>query len=286
MSTEALTWAFKVTGLKSSVKFVLVALADNADADSTAWPSVASIVEKTSLDRKTVMKALDTLEEVGFLCDTGLRKGATRQVKIYRLCMEKLPTGQGKLSTEESQKRNSPKNGTVPNFPPKSTKFPAEECQISHERVPNLGHGTVSEPSIEPSGNRQSARATRLPDGWQPNERLKAFCQLNLPRIPVEEVVDKFADYYKSASGSNASKLNWDVAFRNWVRREKEWGQNNPHKQTRFDWRDDNAVLAKAWEFGLSPRAGESWQSFKSRLSSAIEKVRLSQLRSSPLSTS
>ena len=181
MSTDAISWAFRIAGLRSSDKFVLVALADCADAADMAWPSVKGISDKTNLDRKTVMKSLDNLEKVGLISDSGERKGVSKQVKIYHLHLEKdgvepvqespkngtvEPVG---LSTEASQKRDSPKNGTVPNFPEKSTKFPREEYQISHETVPNLGHGTIKEPLKNHKGtlNVVNARASPVdnPDG-------------------------------------------------------------------------------------------------------------------------
>lgn len=242
MSIEAVSWALKVKGIKSSMKFVLVVLANHADATNMAWPSVASIVDSTNLDRKTVLKAIDCLEEYGFLKDTGKREGATKQVKIYRLCIEKN-------CVEESQKRNSPKNGTVPNFPSKSTVFPGKESQISAERVPNLGHGTVMEPSIEPSWNRQvecardalpatvatepekiepkkperAKRKTRLPDDWfLPKEWGEWALAQGMLESEIREEADRFADHWRS---NGEGKVDWLATWRNWVRRRRQFAR-------------------------------------------------------------
>lgn len=278
MSTDAITWAFKVTGLKSSVKFVLVALADNADADSMAWPSIASIVERTSLNRKTVMKAIDTLEEVGLLRDTGLRKGTTKQVKIYQLCIKKL-------SIEEYQKRNSPKNGTVLNFPIKSTVFPHKEYRFSTERVPNLGHGTINEPSMnhqEPPNARGEVIHRNVEiamllrklgiNANGSNPIVMALAEQGVSDELLTDAVDEAKHSVEHPS------LNYVVGIL------KRWkssaeaidvrGAVAPKQAAHFDWRDENAVLAKGREFGLSPGVGESWPEFKSRLSSAIENQR------------
>ncbi|HXC40827.1 MAG TPA: helix-turn-helix domain-containing protein, partial [Burkholderiales bacterium] len=58
---------------------------DNAGVEGKAWPSLVGLEQKTCLDRKTIVKALDWLEEIGLLLDTAERKGATKQVKVYRL---------------------------------------------------------------------------------------------------------------------------------------------------------------------------------------------------------
>lgn len=279
MSTDAITWAFKVSGIKSSMKFVLLALADNADAEGMAWPSVASIVEKTSLDRKTVLKALDCLEECGFLEDSGLRKGTTKQIKIFRLCMEKL-------STEEYQNRNSSKNGTVPFFREKSPKFPHKESQISVERVPNLGHGTIIEPSMN-HHRTENTREVSVEKIVSPAVSLavhlrKLGINANGSNPIVRELAEQGVDEdlltaaVEEARNSVANpSLKYIVAI---VSRWKSdagkvdvRGASPPKKVQAFDWRDDNAVLAKGRELGLSPGVGESWPEFRSRLTQAIE---------------
>lgn len=51
--------------LGPSEKFVLLALADNANDDGTCWPSVATICSKTSLAERTVRKLIHKLQGLG-----------------------------------------------------------------------------------------------------------------------------------------------------------------------------------------------------------------------------
>lgn len=88
MSISAIDWVFRQDIRPSSVKFVFLALADNASYDGdvgVVWPCLKTICEKTSQDRKTVIAALDTLEKLKLLEDTGKRTGFTGQVKVYRI---------------------------------------------------------------------------------------------------------------------------------------------------------------------------------------------------------
>lgn len=147
MSVAFLTVAFAARIGKSSTKSVLVALADRAD-DKTGllYPSVADLVERTELDRKTVLSCLTELQQKKILTDTGKRTGRTNQVKIWRLDFSLLqeasqkrdssiPHSESIPKTEQFQKRNS----SI--FPPKASRFSAES-------VPKMGHGTTKEPSF------------------------------------------------------------------------------------------------------------------------------------------
>ena len=166
MSVEAITWAFAQPISHSSAKFVLVVLANCADAQHfLAWPSAAYIAQSTGQDRKTVQGNLRRLKEWGYIEDSGERRGETGQIIVYRLknCNQKTtdnlkntpengpvslnnlsantpengPVLPSELSTktpdfgplQEAQNRNSTENGTVPFFPRKRPVFPVKEAQ-------------------------------------------------------------------------------------------------------------------------------------------------------------
>jgi hypothetical protein len=75
---------------------------------------------------------------------------------------------------------------------------------------------TVSpEPLLTNNSKEKSTRASRLPEDWQPNAALLAWAAEKYPQTGVDHEADKFRDYWKSTGGA---KLDWDAAFRNWVR--------------------------------------------------------------------
>ena len=111
MSIDALSWAFKQDIKPSSLKFILVALADNCGYDDCAWPSIRALTAKTGQNRKTVIDNLDKLEEMGIIEDSGRRVGATGQVKVYRLTGSN-GTENGTVVNEDLDKGTE--NGTVP----------------------------------------------------------------------------------------------------------------------------------------------------------------------------
>ena len=73
MSVRATKWAWSLT-LPTTVKFVLIALADHADDDGECWPSQSRIAEMTGLTDRTVRYVLHGLSLSG-LVKTGGGKG-------------------------------------------------------------------------------------------------------------------------------------------------------------------------------------------------------------------
>lgn len=147
MSFESIKWAMEQPVGHSPAKFVLVAMGSESRDNETCWPCVASLAAATSQDRKTVITNIARLVGMGYLEDTGMRKGQTKQVIVYRFKTPEIGT------VKESQIRNSSETGTVPVFPLNSTEIPHEQSQISLLTVPVSGHGTsktVIEPVIEP----------------------------------------------------------------------------------------------------------------------------------------
>lgn len=149
MSNKALTWAFTQRGLRSTAKFVLVAMADCANEQGIFYGSLGYLGNATNQNRKTIIEALDHLEQHGYIVDTEKRTGRTGQVKVYQLEVNRPESGdlfsrESLTSTDpktepfvseddgnpiESTPANGTENGTVPK---------TEQSQKSQETVPFL----------------------------------------------------------------------------------------------------------------------------------------------------
>lgn len=95
MSFAALAWAAKQQPGNLAAKMVLLALANVADEHGCAYPSTAAIAEFGSMDHKTATAALDRLAAAGLIVDTGEREGRTKQIKVFRLALERVPEAEG-----------------------------------------------------------------------------------------------------------------------------------------------------------------------------------------------
>jgi len=131
MSVEAITWAINEPVTPSSMKFVLVILANCASPDTfEAFPSAAYLAEATAQDRKTVQANIRRLVELGYIVDTTRRTGRTRQVIVYRLNCPNSGLIKGDRIRASSNRPN----------------FPAKEARFSPETGPKTGDGNQRKP--------------------------------------------------------------------------------------------------------------------------------------------
>lgn len=128
MSWETQSWAAKQRPGSASAKLVLLGLASCADQNHCAFPSIQWLCDFSDLNRKTVIAALQRLEEGMFplITDTGDRRGRTGQVKVYRISVldsadngvrldrdpASMPAEETVPKAEQFQKRNSSSFGS------------------------------------------------------------------------------------------------------------------------------------------------------------------------------
>ena len=159
MSVEAINWAFAQPVERSSEKFVLVVMANRCNDQWLCWPSISSIVEDTSQNRKTVQENLARLKNSGLICANGMRKGATGSVVVYALSRpENGLSKQAQKRTEEDVEAGPKTDISRP--------------ENGHEAGPKTGYGTISEPSG--TGKPKNITPRRKPEGFDFNGRLLA----------------------------------------------------------------------------------------------------------------
>lgn len=191
-----MTWALRQPIPSSTAKFVLVVLANCANAEQAhAWPTIAYLTAATSQDRKTVMSNLKRLQEWGFIEDTGKRVGQTKQVPVWRVICG------GDLFAEGAQKRNGTENGTVPKSDGKGTEFPG--------KGPKNGTRNIKQPSRTETHARQPARF----DEWW-DEYPKHVSRKRCAQAWAERGLDARADeLVKDVRNRKANCARWNAGF-------------------------------------------------------------------------
>ncbi|MCC5853898.1 MAG: helix-turn-helix domain-containing protein [Alkalimonas sp.] len=178
MSRKATDWAWRYPASSSTVKLVLLALADRADEQSTCFPSIERLKRDTGLNRKTIIKATAELCNAGALSDTGQRKGATQRVKVYRLNTELVTVPK----TELFQKRNDSKNGTLNS--PKNGTLNSPKNGTQNQSV---------EPVIEPLLDH--CASDRVKNGSE--------------KVNTEQLFGQFWKHYSTKTGKQAAFKAW-----------------------------------------------------------------------------
>lgn len=67
----------------------------------------------------------------------------------------------------------------------------------------------------------KAVRGHRLQTDWQPSTSLAQWAVQEYPYITPETFrleVNRFKDYWASATGTKSTKRDWNAAFRNWIR--------------------------------------------------------------------
>lgn len=78
----------------------------------------------------------------------------------------------------------------------------------------------------KPAQPKSSARGTRLPKTWTPTPKDYAFASSEgLTREEINREADRFRDYWIAASGRNATKVDWEATWRNWLRNRRPAGK-------------------------------------------------------------
>ena len=85
MSVACTRWAWTVEGLAPSTRLVLLLLADFANDNANAWPTVATVARLTGLSRRTVFRALEELAGARLIVELG-RGGKSGRQLIWRVC--------------------------------------------------------------------------------------------------------------------------------------------------------------------------------------------------------
>ena len=132
MSLDATIWAWNAEVKSGSERLILLSLADRAGETHKCYPSIMRMVKDTKMNRKTIIKVLDELEQKSLIKFTGEIVG--NGVKVYQLLgvngreeikssakkgtsgkkgtSTNLGTGSNIGTSTENGMGSSPKNGT------------------------------------------------------------------------------------------------------------------------------------------------------------------------------
>lgn len=72
----------------------------------------------------------------------------------------------------------------------------------------------------------------RLPEGWMPDRDVIEAMKLQFPFCTGEwfrQQHEVFTDYWQAKTGKDATKMDWNATWRNWIRRA---ANENPHLNT------------------------------------------------------
>lgn len=90
------------------------------------------------------------------------------------------------------------------------------------DKAQAIASSRIEENRIEKEETKVSSkkRASRLPADWRlPKAWGEWAVAEGMDDVCVRREADKFADYWHSASGKTATKIDWEAVWRNWIRK-------------------------------------------------------------------
>ncbi|MGX0118193.1 hypothetical protein [Corynebacterium otitidis] len=156
-------------------------------------------------------KLHDTVNEVAANCSTGTGEQGNRGTGIH------TPPVVPPSRDDASDRDGTASEGATP---------PAKAGP------PDTGQGQLDVVDAEPveaeiveATPAKQKRGSRLPSDWFPDESAVAAVRRRFPAVTQEWLAaehEKFQDHWAAASGRTARKVDWNAAWRNWMRRALE----------------------------------------------------------------
>ncbi|HCN5131834.1 TPA: helix-turn-helix domain-containing protein [Escherichia coli] len=277
MSRHATDWAWETDPGSSSLKLILLSMADRADEYNLCYPSIERLVKDTCLNKKTVQAGLISLMKMGLISDTGERKGATKRVRVFSLNITKngnikgnreggnepengnVPengniTKNGMLNDPKNGMLNDPKNGML-NDPKNGIQNQSYNQSFNQERESRTKNGNsvphdpgannaVMNNFVPPGGPGQLGKFV-MHEQWQPSDdflRKSSLQGIYLDSLPTAQELAEFRIYWM-AEGKAYHQAQWEqkLARRLQISRQKQStlpDNNVPHWNSPEAWED------------------------------------------------
>jgi hypothetical protein len=199
---------------------VLLAIADAANEDGLAWPSVQTLADKTRCSVSTVRRHIRAIEAAGWLT-TDVRIGTSN---VYQLAVSRLLNpGQSDRGGSVNLTDDPTQSDTPVNLTPRSRATGGVGHSYDRGGRSTVTDRTVSEPSVNrvrstpgqsdtPTVKRTRTSAHTQPADWQPNDAHRTLATSR--GIDVDLEAEKFSAYNEAHDRRMA---NWDAAFRQWL---------------------------------------------------------------------
>ncbi|HAX2161722.1 TPA: primosomal protein [Escherichia coli] len=277
MSRHATDWAWETDPGSSSLKLILLSMADRADEYNLCYPSIERLVKDTCLNKKTVQAGLISLMKMGLISDTGERKGATKRVRVFSLNITKKGNIKGNLEgCNEPENGNVHENGNIPkngmlndpkngmlndpkngmlNDPKNGIQNQSYNQSFNQERESRTKTGdsvphdpgannAVMNNFVPPGGPGQLGKFV-MHEQWQPSDdflRKSSLQGIYLDSLPTAQELAEFRIYWM-AEGKAYHQAQWEqkLARRLQISRQKQStlpDNNVPHWNSPEAWED------------------------------------------------
>lgn len=156
-------------------------------------------------------------------------------------------------ATRETSRSNS-KPATVGEFP--ADMPDGQDASVDLESLAKAGLGSPGAIAPRPGGapKSSSAKGTRIPDDFAVTPAMVAWAAHNASDVNGRRETEQFVNYWRAKAGKDATKVNWELTWRNWMLKAQTDAERNgtrasPRAKTSTTDERVGAALALAAEF-------------------------------------
>lgn len=226
MSLRAMIWVLEESGIHEHGDFrLMIALADRAHDDGTAaWPSVGWLAKRVCRTNRSVLRGLDRLKEQGLIRpgDQALvsHLPANRRPVVYDLIMTTV-RGDKTVTSDPVRGDSSDHLGVTPDV---TQTIPSSLREETIGEKPSDADASALNLDVAPVLTPKR-KTTALPDDWAPSgKHHQLSMELGFTRDRTKHEAEQFRD---RALAKGERYLDWDAAFRTWLRNAKKFDDRN-----------------------------------------------------------
>jgi hypothetical protein len=119
----------------------------------------------------------------------------------------------------------------------------ASSNAVTNALVTLLDTDTEKEKDMHANRVLSRTRGTRLAENFVVDEHLLRYALDKAPAVNVEREIEKFRNYWASATGAKAVKLDWGRALQNWLLSAQQRAEDNGWKPSKSQPKDSQSRL-------------------------------------------
>jgi hypothetical protein len=216
-----MSWVWDTSPAAGNDLLLLLAIADFADDEGEAFPSVETLARKTRMSRSTVFRTQKNC--IGKRWLEISQHGTGRSTSRYRILMDG-PSGtrltpQGSQDDTTTSLNLTPQgfqNDTpgVSDRPPRGVTADTQNHQGTEEQEDSLRSSSAPR---KRGSTTAAKRGTRIPEDFALTDAMREWGRENAPHVDGERETQKFINHFSSVPGSKGVKLNWERTWHNWI---------------------------------------------------------------------
>ena len=203
MSIRIMSHVWNMEIEDSTAKLALMALADFADDDGYCFPSYEVLAKKISKSKRTAIRAVEKLTELGFLQKEKRElKDGTSSANLYKILSEndRVTQTHPRVTNEKERVTSMTLPSDTDDTPRVTSMTPCSDKGVTPINITT--NRTVSRTIIEPSINPLPPKGVSLPDFIDPNlwQEYLAYKKERREKLSSKGIEMKFHEWAKWAS--------------------------------------------------------------------------------------